>query len=192
MARPKSFDVDDALQAAVELFWNQGYEATSMRDLEVRLGVGRQSLYDTFGDKHALFLKALQRYSADMEQPRSGLRGDDAGIAEIRAWFDALVPFAAPTGARPACFIVNTVAELGGQDEVAGAICRKNREGLARLFGHALKNAASRGEIPPPAHVGTAADFLVSQTYGILLLAKNGAGRARLRAVTEQALRAIL
>lgn len=191
MARPKSFDVTDVLRRAMSLFWSQGYEATSMRDLETHLGIGRQSLYDTFGDKHALFLEALRRYSADRESSRAELGRGDAGLAEILAWFDSLVLFAAPAGPRRACLIINTVAELGVQDAEASSICRKSRERLTRQFSRALENAASRGEIPRPSSITAAADFLVSQSYGIVLLAKNGASRARLRAATAQALRAI-
>lgn len=63
MGRPKAFDEDAVLDRAAELFWTQGYEATSISDLEERLGVGRQSLYDTFGDKRRLFLRAIERYT---------------------------------------------------------------------------------------------------------------------------------
>ncbi len=62
MARHKEFDQDEALQKAMEAFWARGYEATSMQDLVEHMGINRQSLYDTFGDKHSLFLKALDRY----------------------------------------------------------------------------------------------------------------------------------
>ena len=62
MPRPKSFDEDAVLDQAVELFWDRGYEGTSLADLEAHLGLGRQSLYNAFGDKHTLFLKALDRY----------------------------------------------------------------------------------------------------------------------------------
>ena len=61
MARPKEFDVDDALQQALELFWRKGYEATSVQDLVAAMGIQKASLYGTFGDKHSLYMKALQR-----------------------------------------------------------------------------------------------------------------------------------
>ena len=66
MARPKSFDEEAVLDQAVQLFWERGYEGTSLADLEAHLGLGRQSLYNSFGDKHALFLKALDRYRRDI------------------------------------------------------------------------------------------------------------------------------
>src|SRR5205807_10090861 len=62
MARPKEFDTDVALDEAMELFWSKGYEATSMSDLVEHLGLARQSVYDTFGDKHAIYMAALRRY----------------------------------------------------------------------------------------------------------------------------------
>src|SRR5437588_10770448 len=62
MARPKTFDRTEMLDRAMELFWYRGYEATSIHDLLEHLEISRQSLYDTFGDKHALFLEALKRY----------------------------------------------------------------------------------------------------------------------------------
>src|SRR5256714_15658440 len=62
MARPKEFDRDEALQKAMEVFWSRGYEAASINDLVKHMGINRQSLYDTFGDKHALYLQALDRY----------------------------------------------------------------------------------------------------------------------------------
>lgn len=69
MARTKEFDPDAALQAALELFWRRGYEATSMSDLVEHLGIGRASLYATFGSKHELYLKALDRY-AELSDPK--------------------------------------------------------------------------------------------------------------------------
>src|SRR5438034_827557 len=62
MARQKEFDRDEALQGAMEVFWSRGFEAASIQDLVGRMGINRQSLYDTFGDKHALYLEALDRY----------------------------------------------------------------------------------------------------------------------------------
>ena len=63
MARHKQFDQDEALLKAMEVFWSRGYEAASIQDLVRHMGINRQSLYDTYGDKHALYLLALERYS---------------------------------------------------------------------------------------------------------------------------------
>jgi TetR/AcrR family transcriptional repressor of nem operon len=191
MARPKSFDVDTVLEQAVQVFWNHGYEATSISDLERELGVGRQSLYNTFGGKHELFVAALERYAAMSEDYRFGIDREDAGLAEIRDWFEATVRRAAPEGPRSACLIVNTMAELGAGDEAARDVCQKNIESITDQFVRTLNNAAERGEIRRPEDVEAAADCLVAQTYGILLLGKNGASLERLQALAKQALRTI-
>ena len=68
MPRTKDFDEHEVLDRAVELFWDRGYEATSVADLEKHLGVGRQSLYNTFGDKRELFLRSLSRYASQNKQ----------------------------------------------------------------------------------------------------------------------------
>src|SRR5438093_12545846 len=92
MPRPKSFDEDVVLDQAVELFWERGYDGTSLADLEAHLGLGRQSLYNTFGDKQALFLKALERYRRDAAQgPIAHLAAPGAGFADIRKYFTAMV-----------------------------------------------------------------------------------------------------
>src|SRR5436305_13985260 len=62
MARQKEFDRDEVLHKAMEVFWTRGYEGASMQDLVKRMGINRQSIYDTFGDKHSLFLQSLDRY----------------------------------------------------------------------------------------------------------------------------------
>ena len=76
MGRPKAFDPDEALQAGVELFWRQGYAATTTDDLARAMGIGRQSFYDTFGDKRRCYLEALRRYShAEIGRQVAAMRG---------------------------------------------------------------------------------------------------------------------
>ena len=90
MARPKAFDVDQALERAMELFWRQGYLATSLPDLVEHMGIGRQSLYDTFGDKRQLFLQALDRYAAVMIGGALGrLEEPGASLDDLKSSFTA-------------------------------------------------------------------------------------------------------
>src|SRR5918998_206100 len=90
MPRPREFDEDDVVARATDLFWRRGYRATSVRDLGEALGLSASSLYRTFGDKHALFLRALDHYRAtDSAEARAAARG---------------------------CFVVNTATELGAED----------------------------------------------------------------------------
>ena len=102
MARPKEFDIDQVLDRATELFWTKGYEETSMRELEEGLGVGRQSLYSTFGDKRDLFLASLDRYAAIQRARLAPLLEPDTGLEGIRRYFGEMVsrPRAASPDAR--------------------------------------------------------------------------------------------
>src|ERR1700721_991383 len=83
MARPKEFDRDRALKKAMDVFWQQGYEATSTDDLVRAIGIGRQSMYDTFGDKHQLYVEALRLYEAN------------TGAALFKRLYEASSPFVA-------------------------------------------------------------------------------------------------
>src|SRR5919199_5772684 len=106
MARPKSFDQDAVLDQAAQLFRERGYEGTSMADLETYLGLGRQSLYNTFGDKHKLFLKALDRYRKEVSDAALvELTAPDAGLEAIRAFFHAAVEAHTARGPRLGCLL---------------------------------------------------------------------------------------
>src|SRR5919106_1334524 len=108
MARHKEFDRDEALHRAMEVFWSRGYEAASVGDLVKHMGINRQSLYDTFGDKHALYLAALDRYPEVegrkmfelLERPGSVKRA-------LRNLFEGVVACALGEGERRGCFVGN-------------------------------------------------------------------------------------
>jgi TetR/AcrR family transcriptional repressor of nem operon len=82
MARPKEFDKDEALQKAMNVFWCRGFEATSMQDVVDAMGIKRQSLYDTFGGKHQLYLAALDRYRAEQDAKLLALLGTPGPVKE--------------------------------------------------------------------------------------------------------------
>jgi TetR/AcrR family transcriptional regulator, transcriptional repressor for nem operon len=186
MVRPKSFDEEAVLDQALQLFWERGYEATSLSDLEAHLGLGRQSLYNTFGDKHELFLKALQRYRQHIgEAALSGLNAPDAGLEAIRDFFRWSVDFLTAPGPRRGCMVVNTIAELGPQDPDALLHCTHARDALERSFRRALTGAKARGEVSRSLDVEATATLLTSQNYGLVPMAKTGASARDLHAAVE-------
>ena len=92
MARTREFDREEALDRAMHVFWDKGYEATSLSDLLDAMGIARQSLYDTFGDKHALFLEALDRYETHrLGQLQSCLETAPSVTRAFRDMFEGLV-----------------------------------------------------------------------------------------------------
>lgn len=183
MARPKSFDETAMLDRAMELFWQRGYEATSISDLEERLGVGRQSLYNTFGDKHQLFLKALERYTALSAQgPIRHLLVPGAGLAAIRAYFEEQIVIGTAPGPRKACMVANTILERGAEDGEALGRCDTARRAALKALRGALSQAVKQGELPAGYDVDAGALMMVAQMYGLAVLAKAGATPKELRA----------
>ena len=125
MARPREFDRADALSKAMAVFWLKGYAATSTADLLEAMQIGRQSMYDTFGDKHALYLEALQHYNESsiaelLRSLQSGTAID--GIAKMLYTFAARPEKDNAKG----CMGVNAVCEFGDTDlQVCAARCQQ-------------------------------------------------------------------
>ena len=186
MPRPKSFDEDAVLDQAVNLFWERGYEGTSLNDLEAHLGLGRQSLYNTFGDKQTLFLKALERYERRMgEGAFAQLNAPGAGLDGVRAFFKAAVESLTAPGPRRACLLASTIVERGSEDADALLHCNQARAALERGFRRALAQAKAQKELPDALDVEAAATLLVVQNYGLSVLAKTGASAGELHAAVE-------
>lgn len=186
MARPKSFDQEAVLARAMELFRARGFEATSLAELESHLGLGRQSLYNTFGDKQSLFLKALDYYRQTTgEAMVERLNRPDAGLEAVREFFRVAVRNMTGESPRSGCLIANTITERASDDPAALLRCNRSREQLERGFRRALGQARDRGELPPHLDVDATATLLVIQNYGLNALAKTGASGEELHAATE-------
>lgn len=136
MVRHKEFDPDTAVADAMDLFWRRGYEATSVQDLVEHTGVGRRSMYDTFGDKHSLYLRALDRYLTLTED---GFREKAAadGLSAIRSLFSLLLE--SPADDFRGCLFVNSSTELGPSDDAVAerlaqhsAVARETLAGMIR------------------------------------------------------------
>ncbi|EWM18324.1 transcriptional regulator, TetR family [Kutzneria sp. 744] len=136
MVRHKEFDPDTAVADAMDLFWRRGYEATSVQDLVEHTGVGRRSMYDTFGDKHSLYLRALDRYLTLAED---GFREKAAadGLSAIRSLFSLLLE--SPADDFRGCLFVNSSTELGPSDDAVAerlaqhsAVARETLAGMIR------------------------------------------------------------
>lgn len=185
MVRPKTFDMDEILDKAVEVFWSRGYEGTSLTVLEEQLGIGRQSLYNAFGDKHTLFLKALERYDRHSADWLTRQFGPGAGLDELRGWFRGLVEFLTPEGPRRACLIANSLLEKGGCDGEVRDACGGSTRRMLAVFSRVLATAAARGEIEANADVDGLSRLLLAQTHGLSVLAKAGLSKSDLEAANE-------
>ncbi len=189
MARPKEFDTDAALEKAMELFWLQGYQATTLPDLVEKMGIGRQSLYDTFGDKRQLFLRALDRYSDVLITGVLGaLEGPDAGLDAILRFLDTVVAYQTGKPVRTACLMVNSTMEMALSDPEVASRSAAYRRRMVNAFRHALTNAETAGDITPALPVDSLAQHLTATVFGMIVAAKAGSDTEALRQMAQGAL----
>jgi TetR/AcrR family transcriptional repressor of nem operon len=192
MARPKEFDQEKALRNAVRLFSQQGFAATSTDELMRCMNIGRQSMYDTFGDKRALFLRALELYVTESVQS-VGVELDRNGSA-LSAVRNALVSFAErkDLSSSEGCMGLNAIGEFGQRDVDVTRITRNaariQRQNLMKVFAR----ARMQGEVDADADLEGMADFFESTLAGIRIAAKAGKSREALRKVAAFAGRAFM
>ncbi|MGB0384132.1 MAG: TetR/AcrR family transcriptional regulator [Ardenticatenaceae bacterium] len=172
MPRHKEFDQNKVLDKAIELFWRQGYHATSIQHLVAHLGISRSSLYDTFGDKHSLFLSALTRYTQQGSSHTKQVLGTKLGYEAIELLFEGLVEQAVNDSLCRGCFIANSTTELAvNDDQVANKVYR-NRCDYEALFYDFLVRAQANGEVSAKHDARALARFLFSAIQGIAVIAK--------------------
>ncbi|MEV5313849.1 MULTISPECIES: TetR/AcrR family transcriptional regulator [unclassified Streptomyces] len=190
MARSKEFDPDAVLQSALELFWRRGYEATSMADLVDHLGIGRASIYATFGNKRELYLKALDRYG-ESQNPLllRELSQPGPALPAVRTVVRRFAAEAADESRRSeGCFITNTAAELAPHDTAAARRVESSWEHLETLLHSALVRAQAQGELPEERDPRALARLLLVLLQGLRVVGKASTDPARVRDAAEQAL----
>jgi TetR/AcrR family transcriptional regulator, transcriptional repressor for nem operon len=189
MARPKEFDVNRTLAKAMDVFWTRGYEATSMQDLVTHLGVNRQSIYDTFGDKRGLFVAALENYAIQANTNIGGALSQPGHIRDVlHNLFETTADAAIQDNPRRGCMMVNTAIELAPHDP---EIERRVKESLGNNEEHfyrALTVAQERGELNRDRDARALARFLNSTLQGLQVTAKANPDRATLGDIINTAL----
>jgi TetR/AcrR family transcriptional repressor of nem operon len=185
VARTKEFDPDVALRAAMDLFWRKGYEATSMQDLVDHLGVGRGSIYATFGSKHELYLLALDRYARESgDRSLELLSRPGPALPAVRALVEGFLAEAL-TDSR-GCFVTNTAVECPHDPPIARKV-ESNWDGLETLVAGALTRARNQGELAEDKDPRALARFVVTIAQGLKVLAKVPDER-RMRDAVDQAM----
>jgi TetR/AcrR family transcriptional repressor of nem operon len=190
MARTKEFDPEAALRAALELFWRRGYEATSMSDLVEHLGVGRASIYATFGNKHDLYMKALESYDRAGLTPmvREWSQSGPA-LPPVRALVRRYAAEAADEQLRSlGCLVTNAAAELAPHDTAATRLVERNWDQLEAVLRSALVRAQAQGELPADRDPLTLARMLLVLMQGLRVVGRASGDPARVRDAAEQAL----
>jgi AcrR family transcriptional regulator len=184
VARPKAFDRDEALRAGVEVFWRQGYAATTTDDLARAMGIGRQSFYDTFGDKRRCYLEALRRYSREEIGRQVAVMRGLAPLDGLRALLRGPAD-AAKARRGLGCLAVNAFTEHGGQDPEILAALRPSGEQLRAAVTEVLREAKARGDVAAALDERRVARAVLTVRAGLMVRAKAGATPTELREVAD-------
>ena len=189
MARPREFDEATALEAAIECFWQHGYEATSVRDLAARMGISGPSLYNTYGDKHALFVRALERYLD--QSTRARIRRFEDGLPPkqaIRGFIAEIIDRSVKDRERRGCFLINSALEVAPHDRKLGALIADRLAEIEAFFCRSIKAAQAEGAVPKDRNARDIARLLLGVLLGIRVLARSNPQRALLEGVARPAL----
>lgn len=189
MARPREFELDEALRDAAEVFRRKGYHATSMDDLTDGTGLAKGSLYKAFHDKKSLFLGALDLYSQEARARfAEGLSSPGSPREAIRkALFDYIDRARTASGCA-GCLLTNTAVELGNQDPEIAAEVRSGFEKRVDLLDQAVRRAQAAGEVDPRENPRALAEFLELTVQGLRVLIRTGSDEDQMRRSVDTAL----
>ncbi|MCF2496158.1 TetR/AcrR family transcriptional regulator [Dyadobacter chenhuakuii] len=165
MARTKAFEPIERLERAKDIFWQKGYQATSMQDLVDTMGLNRGSIYDTYGDKHSLFLMCLKSYSDGMLNDY--LQATDAAKSPVKAIEKIIKRAAARTIEEgKTCMGVKSAFELASDDEEVHAILKENTGSVVNVLKDLIRKAQKADEINAKRDPAVLANFIVSNFTG--------------------------
>jgi TetR/AcrR family transcriptional repressor of nem operon len=166
MARNKAFDPEERLQKARDLFWEKGYHATSMQDLVEAMQLNRASIYDTYGDKHALFLQCLGSYAKQkQEEYKAAAAGAASPIDAVEAIIRKALERTLQEG--KACMVVKSSFELAAADREVNNVLQNDGARLTDILEVLLKKAQSAGEISKQRDVNMLANYIIANFSGL-------------------------
>ncbi len=191
MNRPRQYDRDEVLEKATNLFWEKGFEATSMNEMVTRANLNKHSLYSEFGDKEKLFIECIDHYiSKDIRVLSDILTKKPLGLSNIEAFFDNRVNYAASEDCK-GCFIVNSVTEKEILSEEINLKVKSFISKFKAVFYNCLQAAQDKNEISEDKDCKTLADYLVCFTFGLVNIGKNETKKKELRKMVDVALSAV-
>jgi len=182
----KSFSEEDAIEKAMYLFWERGYEAASVNELLEETGISRSSLYNAFGGKQEFFVRALLKFDAERQRSvLAAFEAQDTPLESIKAVFDQAVedPF------KRGCFLVNTALEIQGHNEEVKSQATTAVEDFKRFYERLIEQGKVLGEIPATVDTSAAASGLLAVLFGMRVVGRGTCSKETLRQMADQALR---
>ncbi|WP_190821716.1 TetR/AcrR family transcriptional regulator [Saccharopolyspora pogona] len=173
MARPRKFDDARVIDAAMDTFWRNGYEATSTRDLSDRTELGPSSLYNAFGDKRQLYLKALRKYYETGTAEQIAILTAPGPVKDrLRELLANAIDIDLSGNGRPGCFAINAAIERASSDPDVKVEVGRNFAAVEEALCGTIARGQRSGEIDPKRDVETLARQVLSTYYGLRVLAR--------------------
>jgi TetR/AcrR family transcriptional regulator, transcriptional repressor for nem operon len=188
----KSFNIDEAVELAMQVFWEKSYTGASISDLVNAIGIKRGSLYNAFEGKQDLFVKSLLKY--DREHRRAGLIQLESNCEPREAictLFEAMVSQSISDKDKKGCFLVNTALELPSHTKEVSAIVRAGFQEIENFFERLIKRGQKKSEIPKSIDPNDTAKALLGLVVSIRVLARGAFNETELRIIAQQATRLI-
>jgi AcrR family transcriptional regulator len=187
--RPRAFDADVALQRALELFWRQGYEGTSLSDLTAAMGINRPSLYAAFGNKEQLFRRALDRYLAGpaaclgeaLKEPTARKVAERMLRGIVEQWGNPNQP--------KGCLIVQAALSSGTEADPIRQALAAHRNDARNALRRRFEKAVTAGDLPAGTDAGSLAGYLMAVIHGLAVQSASGVPPRELQSIAELALR---
>jgi AcrR family transcriptional regulator len=188
--RPREFDADRALDCALHVFWRKGYEGASLADLTKAMGINRPSMYAAFGDKEALFRKALDRYSTGPAAHVRAALNEPTARRVVERMLRGVAHALTDPRNPPGCLLVQgALACSGAAEAIRRELIVRRAQGEAQLCLR-LKRAKADGDLPRNSKPADLARYVTTVTHGMTVQAAGGATHAELLRLVEMALRA--
>ena len=190
MGRPREFDADQALDQALAVFWEKGYEGTSLPDLTEAMGINRPSLYAAFGNKEQLFRKALDRYTEKSRARMEAVLSEPTARKAVEKLFSNMVEGSACPTTPKGCMLVQAALSCGDEAEPIRRELIARRGLTETMLRQRFERGIAEGDLPSSANANALASFIATVMQGMAVQSTSGASRNDLDQIAKLALKA--
>lgn len=187
--RPREFDEAEVLDKVMTLFWQQGYEGTSLQDILSASGLAKGSIYKAFGSKHNLYLKSLQRYEVlHVDRAVAALNAAGAALTRLDNFLSVPILNANAVKGADGCFLCNAASDRACMDAAARALVQRGYGKMARALGRVISQIQTDW---PPAKIDQSAQMMLSVYSGLQIMSRAGQSGAQLQNAKDGAIAAV-